>query len=157
MSTLPVPRTVLDARRALVAMKRAIDSEKTYEALRKLERAARAIRALFVEVEGVRREAEEAIILANHRIGGELLRGPKAKGTRSQLTGSDASGAIRRKAPENTPTLREQVGSQIRGIRLKQLAAHDRATVLAAVAAIHAAEKDATVSGERSHVSDAAG
>src|SRR5436305_7419653 len=94
-----VPPTVPGARRALAAMQRDMDAERTYAAIRKIERTADAIRVLFADVEEVRRQAVMTIQLARHRIAKELQKAPKAKGTRGQLVGPGVIGGTGKRPP----------------------------------------------------------
>jgi N6-adenosine-specific RNA methylase IME4 len=140
-----IPKTVPAAKRALAALERDVDSASTYEAIRKIERAADAVKLLFQEVEEVRRHAERIIVVANHRIGRELQAAPKAK----------AGGDHRRpKKADAVPTLKEQVGSKTRALRLKRLAALPIEHVKHVVADLQDAGKEATVTGVLKQMDD---
>jgi hypothetical protein len=140
-----IPQTVPEAQRALAKLEHDIDSEQTYAAIRRIERQAEAIKKLFAELDDVRQQAERVIVLANYRIGEEITAAPVATGTRGQLVGRDASGASRRDAPESAPSLKDQVGSQKRGLRLKKLASIPKNDVIRRVADLHAEDREATV------------
>jgi N6-adenosine-specific RNA methylase IME4 len=148
-----IPKTIPQAKRALSALERDIDAAKTYEAIRRIDRAAEAIKLLFHEIEEIRHQAEGVIVLANHRIGTEIMAQPVAQGTRGQLRGR-ASGGVRRVPPEKRPTLAEQVESKTRGLRLKKLAQIDKPEVKRIIAQLHADGKDATVSSILKYVND---
>lgn len=142
MSNLPdvIPQSVPAAKRALATLERDMSAAKTYEAIRKIERSAEAIRILFREIEDVRRAAERVIVLTNHRIGTELVTAPKAKG------GGSAPKATGVRRTPMRATLKDQVGSKERGRRLKALAAIDRSKVEKIVTELHGSGKDASVS-----------
>jgi N6-adenosine-specific RNA methylase IME4 len=133
----------------LSALERDIDAAKTYEAIRRLERAADAIKLLFHEIEEIRHQAEGVIVLANHRIGTEVAAQPVAKG--GQPHQRKATGA--RKTPV-AASLAEQVGSKTRGIRLKKLAQIEKPELKRIMAQLHGDGKDATVSSILKYVSD---
>jgi N6-adenosine-specific RNA methylase IME4 len=141
-----IPKTIPQAKRALSALERDIDSAKTYEAIRRLERAADAIKLLFHEIEEIRHQAEEVIVLANHRIGTEVAAQPDARGGDRKQSGT--SGRFAR------PTLEDQVGSQKRGVRLKKLARLGKPEVKRIIAKLHDDGKDATVSSILKYVND---
>jgi N6-adenosine-specific RNA methylase IME4 len=132
-----IPASVPEARRALAAMERDIDAAKTYAQIRKLERRAEALKALFAEYEEVRRDAERVVLVAKHRIGTELKAAPVNKGGRPSET-IPPNGTV------SPPTLAEQVGSAQRGVRLKQLAELSRDELLSAASTLWEAGKDAT-------------
>ena len=129
-----IPQSVPAARKALAAMERDVDSAVTYADIRRLERRAEALKALYREYEGVRRDAERVILVARHRVGEELKAAPINKGGGDHRT-AERSGA---------PTLAAQVGSKQRGTRLKQLAEVSRNELLSAATALWEAGKDAT-------------
>ena len=141
-----IPASVPEARKALAAMERDIDSARTYAAIRRLERQAQGLKALLYEYEDVRRDAERVILCARHRIGEELKQAPVNRGTRGQLVSRGVIGAAHGATPINAPTLAEQVGSQDRGMRLKKLAGVTRGEILAAAAKLWEAGKEATQS-----------
>ena len=147
-----IPKSVPQAKRALTALGRDIDAAKTYDAIRRIERAADAIKLLFAEVEAIRHQAEEVVVLANHRIGTEIKAAPVATGSRGQ--GRPGLGASRRAAPKQA-TLKEQVGSQKRGLRLKRLADLGKPEVQRIIKTLHDEGKDATVSAVIKYVADA--
>jgi N6-adenosine-specific RNA methylase IME4 len=132
-----IPTSVPAARRALAAMERDVDSAATYDEIRRLERRAEALKALFAEYEEVRRDAERVVLVARHRIGAELRAAPVNKGGRPSET-------IARGETVSPPTLAEQVGSACRGVRLKQLAGLSRSELLSAAASLWEAGKEAT-------------
>ena len=70
----------------LIAMERQIESAKTFTNIRKIENEAEALKALFGEVDEVRRQAEWTILLAKQRIGAELRKVPKASGRPSKIS-----------------------------------------------------------------------
>jgi len=133
-----IPESVPQAKRALDALRRDVDSAATYEAIRKVERAAEALKAMYREVEDIRRQAEQVIVLANHRIGSELLKAPVNEGGRPART-SPPSG------PVSSPTLAEQVGSKQRGWRLKKLAKMPKPDVERIVAQLHSDGREANI------------
>lgn len=142
MSTLLsiIPKTIPAARKALRAMESDIESAKTYEAIRSIERAADAMKLLFAEVDEVRVEAEKIVVLANHRIGAELAESPPARraGPGRGKAGAEA-------APALSATLKEKVGSKKRGVTLKRLGGIERDKVKAAISTLHAEGREATV------------
>jgi N6-adenosine-specific RNA methylase IME4 len=135
-----IPKSVSQAKRALDALDKDIGSAKTYEAIRKIERVADAIKLLFFEIEEIRHKSEQVIVLANHRIGKELA--PDARKTNAL------------KGRLKLPSLADQVGSQKRGRRLKQLAALDANHVKRVVAELQDAGKEATVTGVLKAIDD---
>jgi N6-adenosine-specific RNA methylase IME4 len=138
-------RSSAKAKQALILMERDLDDARTYEDIRRIERGAEVLRLLYAEVEEVRRQAEQTIVLASTRVGEELRAQPVAVGTRGQLQGRDASGGSLRTPPEDGPTLAQQVGSKNRGLRLKRLASAGRDAVAAGIRQLHQAGKEATV------------
>jgi site-specific DNA-methyltransferase (adenine-specific) len=125
------PRSVGAARQALAAMERDVDSAKTYVEIRKLERQAEALKALFREYDAVRQDAERVILVARHRIGAELKAQPTNAGGRPAKT-APLSGGV------------SEAGSQQRQWRLKQLAEHGRDQLLNAASTLWQAGKEAT-------------
>lgn len=135
-----IPKTVPAAKRALEALDRDIHSAKTYEAIRRIERIADAIKRLFKEVDEIREQAETVLIMGSHRIGSELAAAPVAKAGRP----------AKNRSPEGTnspASLAEQVGSKKRGLRLKKLAAVPADEVRKIIGQIHEDGKEATVTG----------
>ncbi len=135
---VPVPASVPQARQALAAMERDVDAGNTYEAIRRLERQAEALKVLFREFEEVRHDAERVILLARHRIGKELKQAPLASPGRPKI-GSHSE-------PISEPTIAEQVGSKTRGLRLKKLAEVTRDELLKAASQLWESGKEATQS-----------
>jgi N6-adenosine-specific RNA methylase IME4 len=132
-----VPKSVPQARQALAAMERDVESATTYAEIRQLEQRAEALKALYREYEEVRRDAERVILVAQHRVGEELKQAPVNKGALKQ-------GPRRAESDTGIPTLAEQVGSQDKAIRLKQLAEVSRNDLLSAAATLWEAGKEAT-------------
>jgi N6-adenosine-specific RNA methylase IME4 len=133
---IPVPASVPQARKALAAMEKDIDAAMTYAALRKLERQAEAIKALYREYVEVGRDAERVILIAKHRTGQELRQASVNRGAATRSAERTAS----------PPTIAEQVGSKQRGHRLKKLAEVTRHDLLQAAAKLWEAGKEATQS-----------
>jgi len=136
-------QTPAAARQALMRMERALDDAKTYDEIRKTVAFAELIKKLHADVDEVRRQAEQTIVLALRRVGEELAAQPIATGTR--LQGRTIGGPVV-VPPSDTPTLAQQVGSKNRGLRLKNLAAAPREVIVETVAKLHEAGKEATVS-----------
>lgn len=144
-----IPKTVPQAKKALGALSHDIDSAKTYEAIRAIERAADAIKLLFHEIEDIRHQAEEVVVLANHRIGTEIKAIPAAKGGGDQRS--------KHRLPKNAgdrASLKEQVGSKTRGLRLKKLAKLAKPEVKRIITKLHDEGKEATVSAVIKFVAD---
>jgi hypothetical protein len=80
MKDLAKPSSVPGALRALAAMEKQLTAAKTYEALRRIEREANALKFLMGHVAEVKTKAEDTVLLVNHRIGEELAKVPKASG-----------------------------------------------------------------------------
>jgi N6-adenosine-specific RNA methylase IME4 len=137
-----IPKTIPQAKRALSALERDIDSAKTYAAIRRIERTADAFRLLYHEVEEIRHQAEGVIVLASHRIGTEVAATPDARGSNRSAKGLKLA------------TLKDQVGSQTRGLRLKKLAQIEKPVVRRIIAQLHGDGKDATVSSILKYVHD---
>jgi N6-adenosine-specific RNA methylase IME4 len=148
LSTI-IPKTVPAAKRALAALQRDLGAAETYDTIRRVERAADAIRMLFREIEDIRRQAEVIIILANYRIGTELRSMPVAKG------GGDRRSDHPLPPDAGDKSLKDHVGSRTRGTRLKQLAALGEDEVKRVIATLHDAGKDATVSAVVKAVAEA--
>ena len=77
---------VVKAIKALAVMEKELDSAKTYESIRRVERAAEALKVLHGEVDDVRQKAEWVILLARQRIGVELEKVPKAASGRQAVS-----------------------------------------------------------------------
>lgn len=135
-----IPKSIPAAKRALGALREDIEAAKTYAAIRKIERAAEAIKLLFQEVEDIRHQSETVIVLANYRIGRELAAKPPAKGARVAGTKRGTT-----RVSEEPASLKDQVGSTTRGKRLKKLAALPAAEIEKTIAKLHEAGKDANV------------
>jgi hypothetical protein len=127
-----IPKSIPEVRRALAAMGRDLDAARTYEQIRRIEQTAEAFKKLFAEVEDVRRQAEEVIILARHRIGQELANTPTYRG---RPTSKKRNGHV------TLSTRAEQVGSRMRASRLIQLGALDKSQLKEAVRDIQASGK----------------
>jgi N6-adenosine-specific RNA methylase IME4 len=140
-----LPQSPAAALQALIRMERELDDAKTYAEIRKVVAIAEAFKKLFAQVEDVRRQAEQTIVLALARVGEELAAQPVATGTRGQLVGPGVIGGTPGGPPIDTPTLANQVGSKNRGLRLKKLATSGKDVLVAAVAKLHQAGKEATV------------
>lgn len=136
-----VPKSIPEVLQALGRLELDIEKAETYESLRKVERTAEALGALYGEVDQVRIEAGRIIVFANHRIGEELTRLPNAK-----PSGSNQHKKQDRHPERADPTLKEQVGSKNRGLRLKKLAAHPKEVVKGTVQTLANNGKDVTVS-----------
>jgi hypothetical protein len=125
MSTLQriaplLPQSIAGAQRALERLERDIVNAKNSDELLGVIRTAKAIREYYVKVEAVRHQAERTVLLAQHRLGEEIAKAPKARGTRGQLRGRGVIGP----APEAGPiaTVAERAGgSAKRGALLRQL------------------------------------
>jgi hypothetical protein len=61
--------TVPAARNALIALNAQLDTAATYDEIRKIERAAEAMRILFNSVDDIKHECEVVILDARARIG----------------------------------------------------------------------------------------
>lgn len=75
-----IPKSVPAAKRALAMLERELNSAKTYKAIRRVARAAEALKLLFEDIREIREGAERTIIGAEHRIATELRAVPKAGG-----------------------------------------------------------------------------
>jgi hypothetical protein len=138
-----LPKTVEEAKSALAALVRDIDKAKTYEGLRTMERRADAIKAFYSHIDEVKHEAERAVLLVRHRAGEVLRDQPAATGTRGM--GRPSLGVAQRATPKtNQATMKEMVGSQDRGSRLKQLAQIPRTLLDQTIKKLHDRGKDAT-------------
>jgi hypothetical protein len=147
-----LPKSVGEARVALTRLERDIDSA-DYQRLREIEGAARYYRHLHSGVDEVRQQAERIVTLVERRVGEELRRQPKAKGTRGQLAGRDASGGALKAAPE-TPaaTYRELVGSPKTARRLSTLGSYAEPVVRAAITELHAKGDNANSTSVVKHI-----
>jgi N6-adenosine-specific RNA methylase IME4 len=134
-----VPKSVPAARKALAVMERDLDAAETYEAIRKIERQAEALKALYREVEDVKQGSERVILVARLRVGDELRRAPVATGAREPGTNRGAT-----RSSMEAASLAEQVGSKTRGLNLKKLAEIGREQLLSAASTLWDAGKDAT-------------
>jgi 16S rRNA G966 N2-methylase RsmD len=138
---ITTPSSVPEVRRALDVMEADLDCAETYEAIRKIERTAEALKILAQDVEDVRIRAEQVIVLAKHRIGTELAKLKPAQ--RGAGLGRGKVGIPAK--PTLGATLKEQVGSKSRALRLKQLAKHPKAVIKQTVADIAATGRDINV------------
>jgi hypothetical protein len=107
--------------------------------MRRLERQAEAIKALYRDIDDVREQAELTILLGKHRIGRELENAPDAPPGRHPKSVTDGY--------QFPATIADQVGSKKRGIRLKQFAATPKQALEDAARALGASGKEATLSG----------
>jgi N6-adenosine-specific RNA methylase IME4 len=73
-------KSIPAAVRALGAMERELESAKTYAQIRKIVTEAKAIKVLLADVDTVKAQAEDVILIACARIGEEIEKIPKAKG-----------------------------------------------------------------------------
>ena len=73
-----VPQSIVGAMAALDRMEAELDASATYERIIRISKYARAIEFLFGEVDRVKRRSQVVIAHANHRIGEELQKQPKA-------------------------------------------------------------------------------
>lgn len=128
-----VPRSVPAAIKALEILEGDVDKAETYEEIRRIERQAGAIKIFWQHVEAVRKKAEMVIVVANHRIGQEIV-APHGGRRRS----SDIQYHL---------TLFDQVGSQMRGRQLKKLGSYSRSAVKGAVRDLWDVEREATITG----------
>ena len=132
-----VPQSIVGATAALDRMEAELDASATYERIIRISKYARAIEFLFGEVDRVKRRSQVVIAHANHRIGEELQKQPKAP------PGPPAGiGNTRLPIPA---TQTEMVGNKMKASRLMKLASIPRAVVKATVEALHERGKDATV------------
>jgi N6-adenosine-specific RNA methylase IME4 len=141
MSAAPAPipfqvATPARAMQALTAMEAELSSAKTFDAIRKIERNAEALKILFRDVTEVKNQCERVVLVANRRIGAELEAIPKAT-PNPQKPISHASeigsGRSATGVPKDTRS------------RLIKLAAMPMTEVQAIAAKIQDAGKDATV------------
>jgi N6-adenosine-specific RNA methylase IME4 len=149
-----IPKSVSEAKRALADLERDVDNAETYESIRRIQRVVDAIKTLFYEIDEVRHHAERIIVVANHRIGRELKSAPVAKGARGGGRKAGPRGALV-KPRDTAPTLKEQVGSKTRGLRMKRLAALPIEHVKHVVADLQSAGKEATVTGVLKQIDEA--
>jgi N6-adenosine-specific RNA methylase IME4 len=145
-----IPKTVPQAKKALEALSHDVEAAKTYDAIRAIERAADAIKLLFHEIEDIRHQAEEVVVLANHRIAIEVRAMPDARGGDRKSKDRNAN-----KGRSDRPTLKEQVGSQKRGVALRKLAGiGDKAAIKKIVRTLQEQGRDATVTSVLKFVAD---
>jgi hypothetical protein len=137
---LVVPESIPSTLRELAKLRSDMDKADTYKALRRIERKAEALKKLFAEVDVVRIQASEVIVFANHRIGEELTKLPVAKGATEKGTKRGTT-----RPPESAASLKEQVGSKNRGLRLKKLGAQPKPVVQAAVEKLANDGRDITI------------
>jgi hypothetical protein len=104
-----IPKSVPAAKAALALLAPDVDAAKTYEAIRRIERAADAIKLLFFEIEEIRHQTETVIELASHRVGTELKKAPDARGGDHKSKDQNS-----RPGRFDRPTLAQRVGSQAR-------------------------------------------
>jgi hypothetical protein len=106
---LTIPQAVM----ALAKMERELISTKSYVEIRKLERAAEALKLLIHHVAEVKNKAELVVLAANQRIGEEIKLIPKASG------GSKATRALHLDTPKRGDVVPHRTASS----RLGKLAA----------------------------------
>jgi N6-adenosine-specific RNA methylase IME4 len=108
---------------ALDALERELDSPKTYEAIRKVIKAAEAVKLLGGHIAQIKQKAEWVILIGNQRIGEELATVPKATKWDDQFT--PGGKLIDGKAGTGIPgTSRSRLGklASIARDRLRQMA-----------------------------------
>jgi N6-adenosine-specific RNA methylase IME4 len=136
-----IPKSIPEAKRALAVMERDVEAVKTYEAIRKIERVADALRLLFADVQEIRESAERVITVAKHRIAKELEAVPKATASgkgqkRSQKrTGNNKDVKSGRAGTGIPPMTRSRLG-KIGNVPLDE--------VKAIIASLHSRGKPAT-------------
>ncbi len=139
LATSVIPTSPAAAKQALIAMERDLVDAKTYEQIRRIVGFAEVLKKLYADVEDVKRQAEQTIVVGSHRVGEELRAAPVATARGSnqfkERPSQDAS----------PPTLAQQVGSKNRGLRLKQLAETPRQSVVETVQKLQQSGRDATV------------
>jgi hypothetical protein len=137
---LAVPKSVPSTLRELAKLHRDINKAETYKALRQIERKAEALKKLYADIDVIRVEAGKVIVFANHRIGVEMVKLPPAKGAAEKGTNRGTT-----RHPEGAASLKEQVGSKNRGLRLKKLGSQDKSVVEAVTEKLADEGKDVTV------------
>jgi hypothetical protein len=137
---LAVPKSVPSTLRELAKLRRDIDKAETYKALRQIEQKAAALQKLYADIDLVRIEAGKVIVFANYRIGVELVKLPKAKGAAEKGTNRGTT-----RTPQGAASLKEQVGSKNRGLRLKKLGSQEKSVVEAVTEKLIDQGKDVTV------------
>ena len=136
--------TVPAALLALADMEIELNSAATYEALRKVERAAEALKVLFRDVGEVKNRAELVVLGANHRIGQEIKAVPKASG-RPLITPPRLSNFERPAEGPARPTRAELGVSWNRSSALQKLASVPKPEIETIAARLQDAGKDATL------------
>jgi N6-adenosine-specific RNA methylase IME4 len=123
------------ALKALATMERELAASATYERLRKIVDGATALKHLFADVDAVKAEAEDVILIAGARIGEEIDKVPKAKPPGKKIL--TAQGKYLGRAATGIPGSTRS--------RYKKLAAH-KGNLKQVAKELRAAGKDATPS-----------
>ena len=71
-------RSIPAALKALAQLSREISSARTFDQLRKLEDAAKAIQLIYRDIDAVKQSAEDVVLDAHVRIGEELNSNPQS-------------------------------------------------------------------------------
>jgi len=102
--------TISGAKRALAALSKQLDSAKTYDQLKKIERSAEALKLLFRNVDEVKHECEIVILDARSRIGDELSKVEKAGGRPKKIGSAQGTNKPGRQATGIPKVSRHRLG-----------------------------------------------
>lgn len=144
----PLDAEIPAAMAALDRLEIAVRDAKTFEAVADIADIAAGLQRRFKPVKGCADKAGEVWVAAETKIGEEIEKYPKAKGTRANFRGKPKSvgpsGSPKVEPPDNTPTLTQLKISKKRSTRARKLAALEPEKRVELIAELKAEDKAVT-------------